>query len=101
MDILEGELELLTGFDKEMREHALPIWFESLIGIDWTLLHLAPVYYGFGVPKGDGSPVIVVPGAIALKTVRKEYRQVEFPERWQYPSDLDTMLDRDVWEEES
>lgn len=62
MDILEGELEALTGFDKEMREHALPIWFESLVGIDWTLLHLSPVYYGFGVPKGDGSPVIVVPG---------------------------------------
>lgn len=62
MDILEGELEALTGFDKEMREHALPIWFESLVGIDFTLLHLSPVYYGFGVPKGDGSPVVVVPG---------------------------------------
>ena len=62
MDILEGELEALTGFDKEMREHALPIWFESLVGLDWTLLHLAPVYYGFGVPKGDDSAVIVVPG---------------------------------------
>jgi hypothetical protein len=37
--------------------------------------------------------------AIALKTVRKEYRQVDFPDRWQYPSDLDTMLDRDFWEE--
>ena len=62
MDILEGELEALTGFDKEMRESALPIWFESLVGLDWTLLHLAPVYYGFGVPKGDDSAVIVVPG---------------------------------------
>ncbi len=62
MDILEGELEALTGFDKEIRSHALPIWFESLVGVDWTLLHLSPVYYGFGVPKGDGSPAIVVPG---------------------------------------
>jgi len=62
MDILEGELEALTGFDKEMREHTLPIWFESLVGIDWTLLHLSPVWFGFGVPKGDGSPVVVVPG---------------------------------------
>ncbi len=62
MDILEGELEALTGFDKEMRAHALPIWFESLVGVDWALLHLSPVYYGFGVPKGDGSAVIVVPG---------------------------------------
>ena len=62
MDILEGELEALTGFDKEIRSHALPIWFESLVGVDWTLLHLSPTYYGFGVPRGDGSPTIVVPG---------------------------------------
>jgi len=62
MDILEDNLEALTGFDKEIRSHALPIWFESLVGVDWTLLHLAPVYYGFGAPKGDGSPTVVVPG---------------------------------------
>lgn len=49
-------------FDKEIYESALPIWFESLVGVDWTLLHLSPTYYGFGVPKGDGSPVILVPG---------------------------------------
>ncbi|MCB1022849.1 MAG: alpha/beta fold hydrolase [Acidobacteria bacterium] len=62
MDILEGEIEALTGFDKEMRESALPIWFESLVGVDWTLLHLSPAYYGFGIPKGDGSPTVVVTG---------------------------------------
>lgn len=62
MDILENEIEVITGFDKEMRESALPILFESLVGLDWTLLHISPVYFGFGVPKGDGSPVIVVPG---------------------------------------
>lgn len=62
MDILEPELQVLTGFDKEMRSSALPIWFESLVGVDWALLHIAPVYFGFGVPKGDGSAVIVVPG---------------------------------------
>lgn len=62
MDILDNELEVITGFDKEIRAHALPIWFESLVGVDWALLHLSPVYYGFGVPAGDGSPVVVVPG---------------------------------------
>ena len=62
MDILESEIQVLTGFDKEMRESALPIWFESLVGVDWTLLHISPVYYGFGVPKGDGAATIVVPG---------------------------------------
>ncbi len=62
MDVLETEIQVLTGFDREMRSSALPIWFESLVGVDWTLLHLAPVYYGFGIPKGDGSAVVVVPG---------------------------------------
>jgi triacylglycerol lipase len=62
MDILEGEIELITGFDREIRSHTLPLWFESLVGIDWTLLHLSPIYYGFGAPKGDGSAVVVVPG---------------------------------------
>ena len=62
IDIIEEEIEAITGFDKEIRAHTLPIWFESLVGVDWTLLHLSPVYYGFGVPKGDGSAVIVVPG---------------------------------------
>lgn len=47
MDILNNELEVITGFDKEMREHALPIWFESLVGVDFALLHISPVYFWF------------------------------------------------------
>jgi len=62
MDILDDEIEALTGFDKEIRKHTLPIWFESLIGVDWALLHISPVYFGWGVEHGDGEPVIVVPG---------------------------------------
>jgi hypothetical protein len=34
----------------------------------------------------------------ALNKVRKEYKQASFPDQWQYPSDLETMLDRDFWE---
>ena len=40
----------------------VPLWREVLVGVDWLSLRLAPVYYGFGVPHGDGSPVVVVPG---------------------------------------
>ena len=40
----------------------LPIWQEALFGIEILLLHAAPVYYGFGVPGGDGSPVVIIPG---------------------------------------
>jgi len=37
-------------------------WHESLCGIDLLLLHASPVFYGFGVPHGDGSPVVIIPG---------------------------------------
>ena len=35
----------------------------------------------------------------ALKTVRKEYKNHPFPDRFPYPSDVESMLDRDFWEE--
>jgi pimeloyl-ACP methyl ester carboxylesterase len=38
------------------------IWREALWGLDWLSLRLSPVYLGAGVPKGDGSPVVLVPG---------------------------------------
>lgn len=39
-----------------------PIWKEALWPLDWAALKLSPVYYGVGVPRGDGSPVVLVPG---------------------------------------
>ena len=43
-------------------EAPLTKWHESLYGIDLLLLHAAPVYYGVGVPHGDGSAVVMIPG---------------------------------------
>lgn len=40
----------------------LPIWREALAGVDWLALRSSPVFYGFGVPHGDGAPVVLVPG---------------------------------------
>ena len=40
----------------------LPIWQEALVGLELFLLHAAPLYYGFGVPRGDGSGVVLIPG---------------------------------------
>ena len=38
------------------------VWTEALIGAEILLLHATPVYYGLGVPRGDGSAVIIIPG---------------------------------------
>jgi len=39
-----------------------PLWTEALLGAEILLLHAMPVYYGFGVPRGDGSGVVIIPG---------------------------------------
>ncbi len=37
---------------------------------------------------------------IALKTVREEYREVEFPDQWKFSSDLQIILSERFWETE-
>ena len=46
----------------EEAEADIPIWKEALFGAELLLLHASPVYYGLGIPKGNGSAVVVVPG---------------------------------------
>lgn len=38
------------------------LWTEALFGAEILLLHATPVYYGLGIPRGDGSAVILIPG---------------------------------------
>jgi len=40
----------------------VPLWRETLFGVDWLSLRLSPVYYGIGIPRGKGEPVVVIPG---------------------------------------
>ena len=54
-----------TNFRNEQLPAAVPIWRETLIGVDWLALRYSPVYYGLGVPRGDGSAVVLVPGFLA------------------------------------
>jgi triacylglycerol lipase len=43
-------------------ETRLTKWHESLCGIDLLILNASPVYWGVGVPQGDGSAVVMIPG---------------------------------------
>lgn len=38
------------------------LWTEALFAAEVLLLHATPVYYGFGVPRGDDSGVVIIPG---------------------------------------
>jgi triacylglycerol lipase len=49
-------------FHEEYTEAPISMLREALFGVEVALLHAAPVYYGFGVPHGDDSAVVVIPG---------------------------------------
>ena len=40
----------------------VPLWRETLFGVDWLTLRVSPVYYGIGVRRGHGEPVVLIPG---------------------------------------
>lgn len=50
------------GFLKDQEVSQRPLWREAFVGLEWLALRSSPVYYGLGVPRGDGSAVIVIPG---------------------------------------
>jgi triacylglycerol lipase len=50
------------SFERKQQAAARPIWLEALAGIDWLALRSSPVYYGLGIPRGDRSAVVAVPG---------------------------------------
>jgi pimeloyl-ACP methyl ester carboxylesterase len=52
----------IDTFREELTAADVPIWREALFAADLLLLHSSPVYYGFGIPRGDGSAVVVIPG---------------------------------------
>jgi pimeloyl-ACP methyl ester carboxylesterase len=52
----------INTFRKDQRPASRPIWRESFFGLEWLSLRASPVFYGFGVPRGDRSAVISVPG---------------------------------------
>lgn len=46
--------------------HHTPLANELLLPLELLSLYLSPVYYGFGIPRGDGSAVILIPGLAGL-----------------------------------
>jgi len=48
-----------------MQPSNTPLWREAMFPLDWFALRSSPVYYGCGIPHGEGEPVVVVPGFLA------------------------------------
>lgn len=43
-------------------EAIVPKWQETLFGVDLALLLASPVFYGVGIKRGNGEPVVLIPG---------------------------------------
>jgi len=46
----------------ERKPAQFPVWQEWLAGVELAFLQVSPIYWGYGVPHGDGSAVVLVPG---------------------------------------
>jgi pimeloyl-ACP methyl ester carboxylesterase len=60
------------SYRQDYIEADVTIWKEALFGAEVLLLHGSPIYYGFGVPHGDGSGVVLVPGFLGTDTYLKQ-----------------------------
>ena len=47
---------------KKQEAPQFPVWQEWLAGVELAFLQVSPIYWGYGVPHGDGSGVVLVPG---------------------------------------
>lgn len=52
----------------------LPIWQELLVVAELAFLRISPVFWGYGVPRGDGSAVVVVPGFLGTDLYLNQFR---------------------------
>jgi pimeloyl-ACP methyl ester carboxylesterase len=52
----------LPSFARDQQVAPVPIWRETLFGLDWLALRASPIFYGLGMSRGDGAAVVLVPG---------------------------------------
>lgn len=60
----------------------MPIWREGFVGLEAARLRRDPVIRGEGVPRGDGAPVLLIPGFLAgdpsLRTMALWLRRIGY-----------------------
>jgi triacylglycerol lipase len=59
-------------FQRDQLPADVPIWLEPLVGMEWLALRMSPVWFGCGVPRGDGAPVLLVPGFLGTDVYLQE-----------------------------
>ena len=71
-----------TFLHDDIRTAWTPAWQEMLTGLQWLRLLRSAVYRGEGVPRGDGSPVLLVQGfltrSVYLETLRARLERIGY-----------------------
>lgn len=61
--------------DPSIESTQTPIWREAIWPTELARLHCHPVFWGYGVARGDGKQVLVIPGFIANDLIMLPMRQ--------------------------
>ncbi len=60
----------------------VPLWRESALPLELLRLYTSKVYAGRGIPRGDGSPVLVIPGFLCsdlhLRALRRWLKRIGY-----------------------
>ncbi len=80
MSELLGQLEdeANTGpfaHDPSIENTFTPIWREAIWPAEFMALHWHPLFWGWGVARGHGQPVVVIPGFVANDLIMLPMRQ--------------------------
>jgi pimeloyl-ACP methyl ester carboxylesterase len=51
-----------------------PVWHEWVVGVELAFLRLSPLFWGYGIPHGDGSAVVLVPGFLGTDLYLTQFR---------------------------
>ena len=53
-------LDEAFAYDDAIEQVVTPLWREARWGLEWASLRMNPVYYGVGIPRGHGQPVLLI-----------------------------------------
>jgi hypothetical protein len=65
IDEQQAALAALLQHDEAIEHTLTPLWREARCMLEWGYLRMNPLYYGVGVSRGHGEPVLVIPGFMA------------------------------------
>ncbi len=90
-ELFPSDLGAPFDHDDAVEKTLTPLWREARWGLEWARLRWSPVFYGIGVPRGRGQPVLLIPGFMSGDLLMLEMH------RWLKRIGYRSSLSRIVW----